>query len=94
MVPTCVTCHDLKDRGGLRGLPAQEALDAVLRLASRGLLGGALLGAPPADWPEGWDQMDRWERIVWGRVVALAHRDSEMPPDLLWSVLAADGGPP
>lgn len=90
MVPACVTCHDLKDRGGLRGLPAKEGLTAVRRLANLGILGSALLGDPPMSWPEGWDQMNRWERIVWGRVVALAHRGGGRSADLLWSVLAAD----
>lgn len=89
VVPTCVTCHDLKDRGGLRGLPTAEAYEAVRSLAEHGELADALLCAPLMEWPARWQEMSRWERIVWGRVVALTHRDDGTPEDLMWRVMAA-----
>ena len=89
-VPSCVTCHDLKDRGGFCGLPVREAYEAVLSLAVHGDLGDALLGHLPTEWPARWSEMGRWERIVWGRVAALAHRDECRSESLLWSVMLAD----
>lgn len=87
VVAACLTCHEMKDRAGLPGLPADEACVAYAGLVERGLLGGALLGAPPVSWPSEWPTMTRYERIMWARLVALAHQ-SDVPTDIAWNVLA------
>lgn len=89
VVPICATCHDIKDRGGVRGFPADEYVRASGSLLSRGLLGDAVLGAPPQEWPDEWGELTRWERLLWARVVMLAHQTDDVPHTLLWPVLTA-----
>lgn len=63
----------MKDRGGLRGLPAAEYARAVLALSESGVL-AHVLESPPVEWPDGWVEMNRWERIVWARAAMLHHQ--------------------
>lgn len=76
VVAACQTCHDMKDRGGLRGLPAAEYARAVLALSESGAL-AHVLKSPPVEWPDGWGEMNRWERIVWARAAMLHHQGGD-----------------
>ena len=73
VVAACQTCHDMKDRGGIRGLPAPEFALAVASLTTSGALRDWLNDAPTA-WPDGWRSMTRWERLVWARAAMLRHQ--------------------
>ena len=82
----------MKDRTGLNGFTVAILACALSGLLEKGLLADALLGQPPTGWPKEWSSLDRFERITWGRIVALAHRGADLTPapdQLLWDVIAA-----
>ena len=76
VVAACQTCHDLKDRGGLRGLPADECTRATISLREKGLLDTALSDSPHS-WPHEWTALTRWERLVWARTAMLNYQGGE-----------------
>lgn len=73
MIPTCITCHDLKDRVTFPHWPAFEAVRAVQELLDMGLITDQ---DKPECLPDRWLDMSRWARIAWAKIARASWLDT------------------
>ena len=77
-LPSCITCHDLKDRVTFERWPAGMLAEAVSELIARGRMtdfhDGALFHATlPTALPTDWSGMSRAARLAWAKMARLAY---------------------